>query len=263
WDGNRSGMDYYYLTGIEEPGGALIVAPTWKPWPEQLYLAVHNEERERVTGERAILPSKALEVSTGIAKIARAAGLPMALLEACAHAGGLVFVGNLRPPTLGREEEDRGQAPTAFELLRRTRERTFGCAVKDLHGSLARMREVKSPEELALMRKAISYTAAGHAAALAAVRPGVREFDVQDAIADAFRRAGARPLSYDSITGSGPNGAVLHYPKDNRAMKDGELIVIDAAAEAEYYASDVTRTLPVGGKYSKEQREIYDVVLRA
>src|SRR5262249_49149276 len=76
-------------------------------------------------------------------------------------------------------------------------------------------------------------------------------------------RAGARHISYDSITGSGPNGAVLHYPNDNRVMKDGELIVIDAAAEAEFYAADVTRTLPVGCKYSKEQRDIYDIVLRA
>jgi Xaa-Pro aminopeptidase len=113
------------------------------------------------------------------------------------------------------------------------------------------------------MRKAIAATAAGHATALHAVHSGAREFEVKDAIEDAFRRAGSRHLSYDSITGSGPNGAVLHYPKDDRVMKDGELIVIDAAAEVEMYAADVTRTLPVGGKFTKDQRDIYEIVLAA
>src|SRR5262249_29889859 len=87
WDSSRSGMDLYYLTGIEEPGAALLVAPK-DPWTEQLFLSTRNEERDRVTGERAMLPSKELEVSTGIARIGRDRGLPFALLDACDHAGG-------------------------------------------------------------------------------------------------------------------------------------------------------------------------------
>src|SRR5262249_2727442 len=171
WDSSRSGMDLYYLTGIEEPGAALLVAPK-DPWTEQLFLSTRNEERDRVTGERATVRSKELEASTGTARIGRARGLPFALLDACDHAGGLVFVGNFRPPAMGRDEDERGQPPSAFDLLKKTRERTLGCPLKDLHGTLARMREVKEPEELALMRKAIAYTAAGHKAALTAVHPG-------------------------------------------------------------------------------------------
>jgi len=95
------------------------------------------------------------------------------------------------------------------------------------------------------------------------VRPGAHEFEVKDAVEDAFRRAGSRHIAYSTITGSGANGAVLHYPQDDRVLRDGELIVIDAGAEAEMYATDVTRTLPVGGKFTKEQRELYEIVLRA
>jgi Xaa-Pro aminopeptidase len=263
WTGDRDGMDYYYLTGIEEDGGALLLAPTAKPYPEVLFLATRNEEGDRWTGERSILPSKALELSTGIARLSRERGVPRALVDACEHAGGLVFVGDFGaggPAGAGAGKE----LPRDIQLLSSARERTLGfCKVKDMHGLISAMREVKEPLELELMRKAIAYTAAGHETALHAVHPGAREFEVKDQIEDAFRRAGGRHLSYDSITGSGPNGAVLHYPKDDRVMKDGELIVIDAAAEAEMYAADVTRTLPVGGKFTKEQRDIYEIVLAA
>jgi len=255
WSGDRQGMDFYYLTGLEEPGGALLLAPAAKANHEWLFLATRNEERERWSGERAMLPSKALEVALGISRIAREQGLNGALIGACNNDGGLAYVGDFTAPPK--------ENPRALDLIKKTREHTLSCPVKDLHGTLARMREVKEPEELALMRKAIKYTAAGHAVALKAVHPGAHEFEVKDAIEDGFRRAGSRHLSYESITGSGPNGAVLHYPKDDRTMKDGELIVIDAAGEAELYAADVTRTLPVGGKYTKEQRDIYEIVLRA
>ena len=83
------------------------------------------------------------------------------------------------------------------------------------------------------------------------------------AVEDAMRRSGSRHLAFDSITGSGPNAAVLHYPKDDRVMNAGELIVVDIGAEAEHYAADITRTLPVGGKFTDEQREIYQIVLAA
>jgi methionine aminopeptidase len=100
------------------------------------------------------------------------------------------------------------------------------------------MREAKEPEEIALLKKAVAFTAEGHRAALGAVRPGRREFEVKDAVEEGFRRAGSRHVAYASIVGSGPNSAVLHYPKDDRRMNDGEVVLIDAGAEAEYYASD-------------------------
>jgi Xaa-Pro aminopeptidase len=235
-DGAREGMDFYYLTGIDEPGSALLLVPGAAYRKEVLFLERRDVEAERWNGERAPLPNKALEVATGIGRIERRGNLESALIGACAKYGTLAFVG------------DFGGENAVLAAYRKAEEATLGCRIEDKHGTLAAMREEHDAAELALMRKAIEYTAKGHAAANGAARPGAREFEVKDAIEDAFRKAGSRHVAFDSITGSGPNSAVLHYPKDDRVMKEGDLIVVDIGAEAEYYAADVTRTLPVGGR---------------
>jgi Xaa-Pro aminopeptidase len=254
WEGARSGMDYYYLTGIDEDGGRLLLLPDAPVFKEVLYLATRDVEAERWEGERAPL-SRALEVSTGIAKLRRVSGIHGGLVSACTKYGFLAYVGDFVP--YPREE------PAVMDLYGKATSRTLDCRIKDLHGVLAEMRLVKEPEELALLRKAIDITALGHEAALSAVRPFAREYQVKDEIEGAFRRGGSRHVAFDSITGSGPNSTVLHYPKDDRAMQGGELIVVDIGAEAEYYAADVTRTLPVGGRYTPAQREIVNLVLEA
>jgi Xaa-Pro aminopeptidase len=259
FDGMREGMDFYYLTGIDEPGAALLLDPA-SPDPEVLFLRALDVERGRWEGERALLPSRAIEVTSGMAVVSRTTELPKALLRVCGH-GGLNYVGELvaapdpqpKVMTYYAEAVDRSLGSLV----------TGGCKVNDLHGTLARMREAKEPEEIKLMRRSIEHTAAGHARVVEVLRPGMREFELKDAIEDAFRRSGSRHVAYDSIVGSGPNGAVLHYPKDDRTMKAGELVVVDAAGEEQSYATDVTRTYPVSGKYSPEQREIYDIVLKA
>ena len=253
FDGLREGMDFYYLTGIDEPGAALLLDPA-APWPEVLFLRLLDVEQGRWDGERAALPSQALESASGIARIVRAKALPGALLTDCPH-GGLNFVGDFVPVP--------DPKPKVMQAYADTVDRSYGCKVNDLHGTLGRLREVKEPDELKLMRRAIDHTVAGHARILEVLKPGMHEFELKDAVEDAFRRSGSRHVSYESIVGSGPNGAVLHYPKDDRKMRDGELVVVDAGAEEQFYATDVTRTYPVSGKFTPEQREIYDLVLRA
>jgi len=258
YEGMREGMDFYYLTGIDEPGAALLLDPA-SPDPEILYLRPLDVERGQWEGERAKLPSQLLENTSGIALVRRAdgwLGLGSALMRGCAH-GGLNFVGQFVPSP--------DPKPKVMTYYAEALDRSYACKdkVNDLHDTLARMREVKEPEEIKLMRRAIEHTAAGHARILEVLRPGMREFELKDAVEDAFRRSGSRHLAYDSIVGSGPNGAILHYPKDERRMKEGELVVVDAGAEEQYYATDVTRTYPVSGKFSPEQREIYDIVLKA
>jgi Xaa-Pro aminopeptidase len=261
FDGMREGMDFYYLTGVDEAGAALLLEPTAPATPfyasarEALFLSSLDVEGEQVHGARAQLPSNALEVATGFAALHRSRWLPTALVEACVHRGGLTFVGEYRAEPAPR--------PKAMDAYARAQERTYGCKVNDFNGAIARMREVKEPAELALMRQAIVYTGAGHAAGLKAVHPGAHEYEVKDAVEAAFKRAGSRHLAYDSIVGSGSDSTFLHYGKDDRVMKAGELILLDVAAEAEYYAADVTRTLPVSGKFTAEQRAIYDIVLKA
>ena len=181
--------------------------------------------------------------------------LPETLLKACDHANQLAFVGEFSP--------SKEAAPKSLEALRRAASATLNCQIKDLHHTLSRMRAVKSPAEIALIRKAVAATAEGHRAALSAAKAGVAEYVIKDAAEDAMRKAGMRHVAYDSITGSGPNGAVLHYPKDDRVMRQGDVVVADIGAEWEMYASDVTRSFPVGGKFTAEQRAVYEAVLKA
>jgi Xaa-Pro aminopeptidase len=246
-------MDFYYLTGVDEPGAALLLDPAGVD-AEVLFLRPLDVEAERWDGERELLPSQAMELATGITTLRRTSSIPRALLRACAH-GGLNFVGEFEPGPAPK--------PKVMSLYADAVERSYGCEVKDHHGLLSKLREAKDADEVKLLRQAITHTGAGHARILDVLHAGLREFELKDAVEAAFRASGSRHVAYESIVGSGPNGAVLHYPKDDRVMKDGELVVVDAAAEAEFYASDVTRTYPVGGKFSPEQREVYELVLKA
>jgi Xaa-Pro aminopeptidase len=117
--------------------------------------------------------------------------------------------------------------------------------------------------ELDNMRSAVRITREAHELAMARARPGMREYEVEALLLDTFRRHGSERPAYGSIVGSGPNACVLHYRRNDRAMDPGELLLIDAGCEYGYYASDVTRTFPVGRDFSREQQAIYELVLQA
>jgi Xaa-Pro aminopeptidase len=127
---------------------------------------------------------------------------------------------------------------------------------------LHEMRLFKSRVELGSMRRSAQIACAAHRRALAAAAPGRMEYEVMAELLHEFHRRHA-DISYHPIVGSGPNSCVLHYRNNDRQMKDGELLLIDAGCEYQYYASDVTRTLPVNGRYSPRQRAVYEVVLEA
>ena len=125
------------------------------------------------------------------------------------------------------------------------------------------MRLRKSPLEIETMRRAGEVTREAHELAMARARPGMREYEVEALLIDTFRRRGSERPAYGSIVGSGPNACVLHYRKNDRLVDDGDLLLIDAGCEYDYYASDVTRTFPVSGGFSRAQQAIYEVVLEA
>ena len=255
FDSLREGMDFYWLTGFNEAGAVLLLDPSAPMNKEVLFLAARNVEEERWSGERAPLPSAALEQTTGISHIQRLARLGDALLEACDHSNELSYIGELT----GFERP----LPKALDVMKQTVAHTVACKLKDQHHLLAKLRVVKSPAEIALLRKAIASSAEGHRAAMAVAKAGLAEYVIKDAAEAAMRKAGMRHVAYESITGSGPNGAVLHYPKDDRILRQGDLVVADIGAEAEMYAADVTRTFPVGGTFTAEQRAVYNAVLKA
>src|SRR4029077_16796001 len=131
----------------------------------------------------------------------------------------------------------------------------------DLRPIVDSMRVVKDADEIARLRRAVDISVAGHIAAMRAARPGMYEYQLEAVLEEGFRSNGADRVGYPSIVGSGPNSTTLHYDVNRRRTEDGDLVVIDAAAEWGQYTADVTRTFPINGKFTPRQKAIYDLVL--
>lgn len=138
-----------------------------------------------------------------------------------------------------------------------------GLAVGDAYRAVWQLRARKSGAEASLVRAAIAVTDSAHVAAMRMIRPGVHEYEVQSVIESTFRRLGADGLSFGSIVGSGKNSTILHYRAGDREMRDGEVVVMDIGAQWDGYDADITRTVPVSGRFSAESRAIYELVLAA
>ena len=254
---SRQDMNFYFLTGLAyEEGAALVLAPDEPLWNEYLFLKPVNPEVNRWDGERAIL-GRAVELGTGFARVMRTNSLPGVLAGAVLRSEEreMVFLG----PVVGYKSD----IPKALDVSQEVTSRIPGSGVRMDHRLLPLMRQVHDEAELELIQKAIDITGEGLARAMMQVRDGMREYELKTVIENGFRRGGARRRAFESIVGSGPNGAVLHYRDDSRPMHDGELVLCDVGAEFEQYAADVTRTFPVSGRFSSRQREVYEVVLRA
>ena len=240
-----------WLTGINEAGAYLVFTPQARFNMVTLYLKPRDPEAERWTGPREAISPDLVE-RYGVDKVRR--GTPETALQAAGLEHACVAV--IAPPSLGKE--DRNDAELAARVAQR-----FGLRLEYKRGLLAELRETHGPEEIERMERAIAITRLGHEAVAKGALAGVSERDVQTQLEYAFFAAGATGLSYSSIVGSGPNGAVLHWDKNSRLLMDGDLVVVDAAAEYGRYAADVTRTYPVSGHFTAEQAKVYRAVYRA
>jgi Xaa-Pro aminopeptidase len=247
---------FWYLTGIDsEPGAAVLFDPSAED-PERrvtLFLRSRDPETERWDGARPSLDS-ACKAETGFSSLARTTSLPARLTEAARRTRRLAC---LHPFAC----YDCDLSPD-LALFKRVCERVPTASLEDRTQLLIAMRAVKSAAELALIERAVAVTVEGYQAAFQTVRPGANEGAVADAMTAAFRAAGGGP-AFGPIVGSGLNGTVLHYSANDKTIAAEELVVIDYAAAVDGYASDVTRTLPAGGKFTAAQRGIYKVVLEA
>ncbi len=251
-DGYRQGSDFYYLTGVVEAGAVLVLAPTERTYKEFLLLPNRDPEAERWTGARESI-SDALRARYGFERIARTDRLEGLMLDLAARSPTLWQIS--RPSVEGKAAD--------LELYGKMSAKLPGLSVKSLGWTLARMRSRHSEDELALMERAVRISEAGFAAAAPQIHPGGFEGSVEAEAERVFKSSGARRPAYPSIVGSGPNSTILHYPRSERVMADGDLILMDMAAEYAHYAADITRTFPVNGHFTDEQRKIYNVVLAA
>jgi len=244
--------DVYYLTGLELPDIelALVVGEGGALVDEVLFLPAHDDNFEIWNGKR-LSPGAEAEAATGVRHTAlmtpreQAAGTPAAGDEARLLAGWA-------PATIWVRGPARVELPAA-------------ATVDDTHAelALAALRLTKSAYEIGCLKAAIDITCASLLQAASAVAPGAFEYEPWGALEGSFLKLGAERPGFASIFGSGPNSCSLHYNANRRQMQDGELIVMDVGCKYRYYCADVTRTVPVNGRFSKRQREVYDLVLKA
>jgi len=252
----RQNSDFYYLTGFEEPEALLVVAPHQEKERIVLFLRPRDRTQEIWTGRR-------LGVEGAVAQLGVDAAYPIA--ELAERLPKLLVGAPAIAYELGDDEElDRlviGAVKAARHEVRRggTAPRSY----LSPGGVLHEMRLHKSAEEIALMRRAAAASLAGHTAGMRATRPGLHESELEAIIEYHYRLAGARDVAYPSIVAGGPNATILHYNTNRDVLRDGDLVLVDSGAEFDVYASDVTRTWPVNGKFSAEQRALYEIVLRA
>jgi len=249
--------DFIYLTGITNEHGAGVLFDPGHPNPKfrcVLFLKPLNPEMDDWDGRRDRI-SEALRERHGFDTVMRTTALPRFLTDAVRRSKRAAC---LHPFSIF-------DAPVSPDLamIRKVAERMPGVAIEDRTHVLPMLRAVKSKAELDLMRRAIKATGAGLEALAAAMKPGVGERELQRILEEGFRQAGAGDPAFNTIVGSGANTTVLHYTANDGIAQEGELVVVDSGASFEGYAADITRTLPVSGKYSKRQRELYTIVLKA
>ncbi len=252
----RQDSDLYYLTGFDEPESVLLLTNQHEEHQVVLFVRPRKREREIWDGPRA-------GVEGAVDDFGADAAFPIDEL-----ADKLPdYLGNVERLhyRIAQNEAADAKLFACLNLLRRGGRRgvTAPEAIVDTSVHLHEMRMRKSAAELATMRSAAEITKEAHLRAMQVASPGRHEYEVDAELLHVFRRHGSERPAYDSIVGSGPNATILHYRAGDRAMKDGELLLIDAGCEYHYYASDVTRTFPVNGRFSAEQRAVYEVVLRA
>jgi Xaa-Pro aminopeptidase len=251
----RQDSRFYYITGFEEPEAVAVLVPGRTQAEYVLFVRDRDPQREAWDGSRAG-PEGAIRTfgADDAFPISDIDEILPGLMEARSRVYYTMGVNLEFDPkvvgwvnTLRAQSRQGAQVPQEFVALDHV---------------LDDMRLYKSRDELAKMREAAEISVAAHRRAMRFTRPGKMEFEVVAEIAHEFMSRNAT-MAYQPIVGGGPNACTLHYRDNNARLKDGELLLIDAGCEYASYASDVTRTFPVNGRYSPEQRAIYELVLAA
>ena len=251
----RQNSDFFYLTGFEEPDAIAVIAPS-EAKKFTLFVRPRDPERAIWDGYRAGVEGaksdysadEAFPIADFDARLPEILDGPASLYYAFGHANSELDEKIIRQLTLMRETNRRPLEPPQ--------------TIVDPTSILHEMRVFKSEAEVAIMQRAADIAAAAHVEAMKTVRAGMKEYEVEAMLEASFRRQGAAGSSYTSIVGSGVNATTLHYITNQDTLRDGDLLLVDAGAEYLGYASDITRTFPINGKFTQAQRDIYDLVLQ-
>lgn len=269
-DTSREDRDdnFYYLTGLENPGAALLIAPAMaavegvsaRPYTEILYLPARNPLQERWTGVQLGPDDPNIRDITGFAQVKPLNSVDSDLAQILAPPRALQP--EQTPPRITLYTDTKPTANVPVEWLRRTNLLAV-VGMRDVKPLIASLRMIKDAGELALIRKASEASVAAHLAAMKFIKPGVTEHQIAATMEYTYEMRGCERPAYPSIVGAGINGTILHYSSNTGAVKDGDLVVMDVGGEYSRYATDITRTAPANGKFTARQREIYNLVLGA
>jgi len=254
----RPDSNFWYLSGFEEPDSVLVLVPSG------VDIDGKHATEILLVNESDAMSETWLGYRMGSLNARTMMGVDLALsndrlgdvLKALSAIPNLKVARPVVPPAPTGSIMTMANQVTAWRK---------DLATNDLNvtRALEKMRVQKSPEELALMRKATDASVMGHLEAMRSVKPGMREYEIQALVEYVFTRSGCESTAYNSIVGSGPNSTILHYEEDRRLMQAGDLVCMDVAGEYHGYAADVTRTFPVSGKFTAEQKAIYEIVRQA
>ncbi len=252
----RSDSDFHYLTGFPEPEAVMVLVPNRPQGEYILFCREKDPEAETWHGRRAGLEGACdLYGADDAFPISDLDDILPGLLE---NKERIYY-------TMGRYQ-DFDQRLVGW-LNRVTSKGRAGVHAPDQFNSVGHyvheMRMYKSREEIKTMRRAAQISAAAHRRAMEICKPGLFEYQVEAELLHNFMRHGSRSPAYPSIVGGGANTCILHYNENNEQLGDGDLLLIDAGCELDHYASDITRTFPVNGRFTAEQRAIYEIVLEA
>src|SRR6266851_9625375 len=259
--GFRQEDNFFYLSGLSEPGSALLIASAVeakgdaaaRAYTEILFLPARNLIQEKWTGPKLGPENPEAAKITGFDRVEEMGKLPDEVTKLATGARPVIYT-----DVASHDESSASTEPLAF--LKRTN--SF-LGFQDVKPMLSSLRTNKDAGEVSLLRKAVDASVAAHFAAFKAVKPNVTEREVSALMQYEWGKRGCERPAYAPIVGSGFYSTVLHYSEDSATMKAGDVVVIDAAGEYSMYAADITRTLPVNGHFTARQREIYDIVLGA
>ena len=261
--GYRPDDNFYYLTGWPEPGAAVLIAAERgatgnspaRPYTEILFLPKRNYSQEQWTGPK-LGPDdpKAAQVK-GFERVESLDSLRDELVK-LVPGRSTVYTD---VPAAGEDSNSRDP----LQWLQTANAFPVGTAYADIRPLLGSLRTVKDAGEVELIRKAVNASIAAQLAAIKAIKPGATEREISALLQYEWGKRGCERPAYAPIVGSGLNSTVLHYSDDSGTIQNGDLVLMDAAGEYSLYASDITRTAPVSGKFTARQREIYEIVLGA
>lgn len=252
----RQDSTFWYLTGFDEPDAVAVLRPGHEEHPYVLFVNPFDPKIEIWVGQRAGVDGA--KENLGAAEAFSIEDLDEKLPELLEETQALYYA-------VGTDQKMDSFVIDLVKQRRSSGQRNgrYIHRVADPGPVIESMRVIKSAKEVESLQRAIDITTQGFDAAIRETRAGQREYHIQTSLENEFRRLGSPRNGYPSIVASGENSCILHYTKNRRELQDGDLLLIDAGAEIDYYGADITRTWPVSGKFAAEQRDVYDLVLEA